>query len=542
MKHTLCLVALFLCGFHTFGQDLRKGIHYNVESCVAWSNGDDFAPFWFTANRHGLYSTDKNSGYLKAGLFRSTEQDNDRNWRHGYGLELAGAYNHTSSFIVQQAYYDIAWKGMQLSIGSKERPSALKNPLLSSGGLIFGTNARPVPQVRFELPEYVTIPGTNDWVHIKGFLGYGAYTDNNWQREFVAPGQRYTLDALHHVKAGYMKIGNKEKFPLYFEGALEMATQFGGHAYNVTWYDRKGEGGGIKTKDFKMGSGIKDFFEALIPMGGDATDGETSDGESYANASGNHIGSWHFSITYDPGDWKIRAYYEHMFEDHSMIIDEYSWKEYVDNFGDDGISSYIPPIIPSGYYWKDGLYGLEIELPQNPYVSQVVYEYFSTKEQSGAIYHDHTPEISDQISAIDDYYNHTLYTGWQHWGMSMGSPFLLSPIYNQRNHPNFFHNTAGSLKFYYNRVQSHHFGICGSPMEALDYRLLVSHSKHWGTYAMPLIDTEEQTSVLLEMSYAPTQWDGWQFKASAAYDHGNTLIGNNFGGMLTVSKYGILTR
>jgi hypothetical protein len=59
---------------------------------------------------------------------------------------------------------------------------------------------------------------------------------------------------------------------------------------------------------------------------------------------------------------------------------------------------------------------------------------------------------------------------------------------------------------------------------------------------MPLIDTEEQISAVLEVSYAPNQWDGWQFKASAAYDHGNTLIGNNFGGMLTVSKCGILTR
>ena len=265
-----------------------------------------------------------------------------------------------------------------------------------------------------------------------------------------------------------------------------------------------------------MGSGIKDFFEALIPMGGDATDGETSDGESYANASGNHIGSWHFSLTYALEDWKIRAYYEHMFEDHSMMFFEYGW--------------------------KDGLAGIEVTLPKNPFVHTFLYEFMNSKDQSGAVYHDHTPEIPDQISAIDDYYNHLLYTGWQHWGMSMGSPFLLSPIYNQSNHPNFFHNTKGSLKFYYNRVQSHHFGICGSPMEGLDYRLLVSHSKHWGSYVMPLIDTEEQTSALLEVSYAPTQWDGWQFKASAAYDHGNTLIGNNFGGMLTVSKCGILTR
>ncbi len=509
MKHTLCLIALLLCGLHAFGQDLRKGIHYNVESSVAWSNGEHFAPFWFTANRHGLFSTDTNSGYLKAGIFRSIKEDNDRNWRHGYGIELAGTYNHTSSFIVQQAYYDIAWKGMQLSIGSKERPSALKNPLLSSGGLIFGTNARPVPQVRFELPEYVTIPGTNDWVHIKGFLGYGAYTDNNWQKEFVAPGQRYTLDALHHVKAGYMKIGNEEKFPLYFEGALEMATQFGGHAYNVKWGRQE-----VQTNDFKMGTGIKDFFEALIPMGGDATDGETSDGESYANASGNHIGSWHFSLTYAPEDWKVRAYYEHMFDDHSMMFFEYGW--------------------------EDGLAGIEVTFPKNPFVHTFLYEYMSSKDQAGAVYHDHTPEIPDQISAVDNYYNHLLYPGWQHWGMSMGSPFLLSPIYNTVKHEQFAYDIAGIITYHYNRVQTHHFGICGSPMQGLDYRLLVSHSKHWGSYANPLIDTEEQTSALLEIAFTPSKWNGWQLKGSMAYDHGKTILGNNFGCMLSISKLGIL--
>ncbi|MBR5803868.1 MAG: hypothetical protein IKY31_05990 [Bacteroidaceae bacterium] len=509
MKHTFCLVCLLICCTHIFGQSIHKGITYNIESSVAWSNGENFAPFWFTANRHGLFSTEANSGYLKAGLFRSTKEDSHRNWQHGFGIELAGAYNHTSSFIVQQAYYDIAWKGMQLSIGSKERPSALKNPLLSSGGLIFGTNARPVPQVRFELPEYVTIPGTNDWVHIKGFLGYGMYTDNNWQQEFVATGKRYTLNALHHVKAGYMKIGNEKTFPLYFEGALEMANQFGGHAYNVTWGRQN-----IQTNDFKIGSGFKEFFEALIPMGGDATDGETSDGESYANASGNHIGSWHFTLTYAPEDWNIRAYYEHMFDDHSMMFFEYGW--------------------------EDGLYGIEVTFPKNPLVHTFLYEYMNSKDQAGAVYHDHTPEIPDQVSAVDNYYNHLLYPGWQHWGMGIGSPFILSPIYNTFNHPNFINDITGKINFYYNRVQTHHFGFCGSPTREIDYRLMISFSKHWGSYYMPLIDTEEQISAILEVAYNPSQMKGWQIKGSIGYDHGTTIIGNNYGGMLTVSKIGQL--
>ena len=33
---------------------------------------------------------------------------------------------------------------------------------------------------------------------------------------------------------------------------------------------------------------------------------------------------------------------------------------------------------------------------------------------------------------------------------------------------------------------------------------------------------------------------GWQIKGSIGYDHGTTIIGNNYGGMLTVSKIGQL--
>lgn len=523
LRFLVCLILL--CGgltkFH--GQQLVKGVSYAMESCFVGSGEDEVAPFWLTANRHGLSSIKNCNGYLRVGLFRDARQDSLRQWRHSYGLDIAVTCNHTSSFVVQQAYYDIEWKGMQLSVGSKERPSALKHPLLSSGGLTFGTNARPVPQIRFEVPEYVAISGTGGWLHVKGCLGYGLYTDNNWQKDFVALGRRYTLNGLHHVKAGYLKIGNEKKFPIYFEGALEMATQFGGTAYNVMWGRQE-----VVTEDIRMGHGFKDFLKALLPFG---NGGDPTDGIGYSNVTGNHLGSWHASFAYQAKDWKIRAYYEHFFEDHSMIIDEFAWKDYTDNFGNNGFSSYIPPLIPGTYYWKDGLYGIEIAFPANPFVSGLVYEYVSTKEQSGPVYHDHTAQISDQISGIDNYYNHVIYTGWQHWGMSMGSPFLLSPIYN----------SDGVIQFKNNRVRTHHLGFCGNPTKELSYRVLLSHSKYWGTYNAPLIDTQEQTSSLLELTYTPLRWKGWLVKGAFAWDNGSA-VGDNCGGMLTLRKTGILIR
>ena len=504
-----------------YAQQLNKGIEYAVESRAIWSDGKTFAPLWLTANQHGLISAKSSSGILKAGIFRSNETDSLKNWKHAYGLELATGWNHTSSFIVQQAYYDLSYRWMQVSIGSKERASELKNALLSSGGMTFGINARPIPQVRLEIPDYVAIPGTKEWFHLKGHLAYGMYTDNQWQKDFVASGRRYTQNVLHHSKALFFKIGNEKKTPLVYKLGLEMATQFGGTAYNVS-YGR----GETKKENFKMGHGLKDFWHALVPFG---SGGDPTDGEGYANVSGNMLGSLHGSLEYHFKKWKIRAYCEHFFEDHSMIIDQFAWNEYRDNFGKDGFKSYIPPLIPGAYYWKDGLYGIELSLPHNRWMNEILYEYLGTKEQSGPVYHDYTEQIADQISGIDNYYNHNIYTGWQHWGMSMGTPFLPSPIYN----------TDGTIQFKNNRVKTHHLGLAGNPIKELSYRILISHSKYWGTYHKPLIDTREKTSALLELTYEPTSWKGWELKGAFAFDNGD-FPGNSVGGSIGIRKIGLL--
>lgn len=117
---------------------------YRVEASANVSSGD-YAPLWFTANRNGLSSQKPNSAYLRAGL--TYRKSFNHGWRIGAGLDLAAAVNSPSEFIVQQAYADFSWRVLNLSIGNKERNPLGKNPLLSSGGMVEGNNARPVPQV-----------------------------------------------------------------------------------------------------------------------------------------------------------------------------------------------------------------------------------------------------------------------------------------------------------------------------------------------------------------------------------------------------------
>lgn len=95
--------------------------------------------------------------------------------------------------------------------------------------------------------------------------------------------------------------------------------------------------------------------------------------------------------------------------------------------------------------------GAEITLPKNNFVDKFVYEYLYTKSQSGPVYHDHTPSVEDQISAVDNYYNHGIYSGWQHWGQAIGNPLYRSPLY--RN--------DGTFMFSSNRFIAHHLVLRG---------------------------------------------------------------------------------
>lgn len=484
-KTYILLLSTFLTALPLHAQFV-KGMNYAVEAGVNFSGGE-YTPFWLSANKYGLSSVEKNNGYLRAGIFRPVEKD--KRFSYGFGLDLAGAYNFTSGFIIQQAYADIKYTVLELSVGSKERPMELKNQELSSGSMTFSNNARPIPQVRIGIPEYWTIPGTKGFFSIKGHVAYGIFTDDGWQKDFITSDKRYTKNTLYHSKALYGKIGNEDKFPLVFEGGIDMAAQFGGQAFNYT----------VPGSHLDMPNGFKDFFKVFIPSGSDATDGE------YANVYGNHLGSWNFSLAYHFPTWKVRAYYDHFFEDHSMMFGEYGW--------------------------KDCLAGLEITFPENPIIESLVYEYLGTKDQSGPVYHDHTPEIPDQVSARDNYYNHHIFTGWQHWGQAIGNPLLTSPIYNK----------DGSILFKSNRVIAHHIGISGHPIKELGYRILVSHSRHWGTYGDPFVDIKKGTSALLEVNYTPNRLKGWQFSGSFAFDRGD-VIGDNTGGMITVRKTGLLTR
>lgn len=468
---------------------LGENVQYGA-SLRGTGGGGDNAPFWFSCNRYGLGPVENNSFQARAYIKRDVETDSLKFWRVGYCADIAAGYGNQSEFNVQQLFVDVQWKNLRLSLGQKQRPSEFKNEELSSGGMTLGINARPLPQVRLEIPDFLIVPGTKQLFAIKAHIAYGMYTDNRWQSNWCeGTNNLYTKNSLFHSKSLLMKIGNEKKFPLTLKWGLEMACQFGGKGYNVVGY--KGE---------KLRQGVKlggNFLNSFFPGGGDVND------DSFTNANGNHLGSWHFRLDWTAKNWSVGAYMDHFFEDHSQMFVQYG-------------------------FWKDMLLGVEINLPKNRYLSNLVYEHLGTMNQSGPLYHDATEENPQQISANDAYYNNHVYGAWQHGGFVMGNPLILSPMYNG------YMGMEGMMHNYFNRVNAHHVGIKGEPSERLSWRVLYTYEKNLGSYDRPVMDPLEGHFLLLEATYRMKQIRGLSFSLAYGHNHGS-LLGKANGAMLTVA-------
>lgn len=477
------------------------------------SAADYHTPLWLNANKYGLSSLMPINGYLRASVRknRMEEQGALERLSWGAGLDVLRTFHYKSSYILHQAYAELKWWHGMLVVGAKRHEMQLKNQSLSSGSQTLGINAATIPQVRLELPDYYTIPALGGWLQIKGHIAYGKLTDSQWQKQFTSAAHSYSEGILYHSKAGYLRIGNAARFyPFSVELGLEMATLYGGMAHVLradgTMQDMPGQGG------------LKGMINALVAGGHDY-------GESvYQNVSGNVLGSWLCRLNYDTDQWYAALYADHFFEDHSsMFFLDYDGYGTGEQWNVKSRRKYFV------YDLKDIMLGMELKLKHFSIIRNVVWEYLHTKYQSGPIYHDHTMGVSDHIGGRDNYYNHYIYTGWQHWGQVIGNPLYRSPQYN----------TDGDLEIQNNRFIAYHLGISGDLLPQWQYRLLGTYQRGWGRYDHPYAEVRKNQSLLFETVYHLPK--DWCIMLGLGMDQGK-ILGNNYGLQLTVSKKGILLR
>ena len=493
----ICLATLPLHAQKEGGINLAEGLELQLEAQATGSTGN-YAPTWFSSNRYGLTPVGKWSNYERATLTRDSRNDSLHQWRFGYGADVAVEFNAARNLVVEQAYVEAGYKKASLTLGSKIRPLEMRNQELSSGGMTFGTNARPIPQARIDI-DYFSFPSTKGWWKWKTYGSFGMTTDGRWQKAFnstAATPYCHTSNILYHEKALFWKFGKEDcPVPLVYEISLRFGTQFGGTTYNAV-------GRGINEPELKHPANLDAFLKALTCRGSDETDG------AYKNTAGNHVGSYLMALGWQGKTWQAKAYFERFFEDQSMLTVQY------------GI--------------RDHIFGFELNLPRNRFLSNVVIEQMSTRDQSGAVYHDPTQTLPDKMAGLDDYYNHSLYAGWQHYGMGIGHPFLTSPIYN----------TNGQVRFLNNRLKAWHVGLNGDPSEEWHWRLMLSFTKNWGSVYYPTYDPEKEQYLMAEATYKPRWARDWSGTLGLGLDHGDLgksqknlgEIGNSLGVQLTLRK------
>jgi hypothetical protein len=487
-----CLLLFFpLLSFAQIRND------YRIEFSGTVASGD-VSPFWMQHHRWGMRALAADNAYLRAGFFHESRFRGDGAF--AFGVDLAGG--HPSSYgpvWVQQLYARLQWKKILMGLGAREDYLSFLNESLSSGDLTRSNHARPIPQIRVALSDFVPVPGTRGRVSFRGDFSAGAYLDGKWLEDRAYPTlHNYAKDILSHSKSFYIRWGNvagPRRQSLIF--GLSHEAQWGGTLMQE-YFEHPGH-----LTETRQPRNLEAFLRLVIAKEG-STQASAAD---RAFVSGSQWGA--YLVKYDyrlKNDQVLSAYIQHFFEDGTgMILQNY----------------------------PDNLYGLEWRSPRQSLLAGVVLEFLYTRQQTGAI---HFGDLGkDRLPAgilrggNDNYYNNVDYVqGPSHFGKTQGTPLFLPPEYN----------TDGSVNFQGNRVRTLHLGAEGYFHPRLRYRLLLTAGQNWGRYYLPFTQVREGVAAHLELSYIFPRNNGWSARFETGYNVGPYFGPRALGAALTVVKRG----
>ena len=480
-KHLFLLAVCTLFASLSRAQDsLATHVTYDLMTEASVGTGD-YTAFQLSANRHHVLSTRANTAYVRGAVH--VDHPLSSQFTLSATVDALASVHADHKAYLQQCYANLSYQSFFLEVGSREIAPILRHSQLSSGTLMKGTNAKPIPQVHIGTNGFWTVPFTKGWLQACFDVGYGKFLDSNYREDQFNLGglinQQYATGSLYHQKHLYFR-SNPSK-PIFVIAGIEHVVQFCG-----TGYRRSDSGLSMSEKP----ANLKAFWEVILPVG-DTQYFEHEATEDWVY--GNHLGSMTLQV-----GWNINA-------NHLLQV-------YLDNPFEDGSG------IRKGNGW-DGLWGVQYtnKSPGRQAVREVVVEYLQTTNQSGPLHFDGAdyPEpirsqISDLVVGDDNYYNHSFYDSYTHYGMTPGHPLLTSPIYNQDGH------TA----FRDNRVKAWHIGIQGECTGRLSYIFKGSYREGLGIYAIPLTPKHHSFDALLQGSY---RFGSWQFSAAYAITQGNIL-------------------
>jgi hypothetical protein len=498
----IIFLTLSIVGLQSYAFDSE--LDYEA-SIVANTSSGDFAPYMIGSWQGGKF-TQKNS--ITADISLSKPLDTQQKFSWSAGVEVLAhdaasayydSYNETDGWFtqsikpnalrLQQLWGEAKYRCLHFLVGMKEHKALIVDDKLSSGEFVISNNARPIPGVSLGFIDFQDIPYTNGWVQVDLELKYGKFADSGFNKlQYNHYSYLIPQNILYTYK--YCHFRTNPNKPLSVTVGMQAAGQFGGYTDYYSY-------GKLRRSSLHKFH-ISDIWDMLFPTLGN--------GEGYYK--GNTLGSWDLKARYKlkNGNEAI-FYFEGPWEDGSGIGRQ------------------------NGF---DGIYGLEFKWARRGLVNAVVAEYLDFTNQSGPIHwapndYENTT-ITDHATGGDNYYNNDVYGSYAHYGMSIGTPFLLSPLYN----------TDGYTGYKHNRSRGFHLGVSGNITNEVEYRIMCEGQWAWGTGRIANAKRYSDGSVLVEANWhADRVLQGLSFKVQAAKDAGS-LRGNNIGALFSVKYTGQL--
>ncbi|MBW8326229.1 MAG: capsule assembly Wzi family protein [Prolixibacteraceae bacterium] len=385
LKHYHILLLLLVSTTTLQAQNRTDSVTYSINSRFTGGTGT-YAPFLSTANQYDRYSFSPNSLALWGTLHKKITAEND--FDYGFGVELDGNVSaKQSSFFPGELYIQGKLHFLNMYAGMKQEVFGNQDPELSSGGMLWSANSRPIPKIAIASNGYTTVPWT------KGYVEFNAGLSHGWMNEDAG-----TDNLLLHHKYAYIRIGGTS-IPVNLSYGVQHVAQWGGQSEQygtmpVNW---------------------DNYYRIFLGKSGSSSATQSDQ----INTLGNHIISQNLGLDVKLPSATFSLYWQNLTEE--------------------------PPVklLPNSPNREDGLWGISVKLSKVKSLNQFVLEYLSTTDHNGP-WHDLDGVI---YGGLDPYYiSGQNPTGWTYKGMTIGNPWLTSPKYNEDGSASIKNNT---VRLYY---------------------------------------------------------------------------------------------